>query len=61
MNTHVFIPKINMQVRVSEMRSRDTFGKESGWEMFSKDDFSRLTDQLVGVVLGLVALMLCLG
>lgn len=43
------------------MRSRDTFGETADWEMFSEDGFSRHTDQLIGVVLGLVAWLLCLG
>lgn len=38
-NTLIFIPKINVQVRVTEMRSRDIFGKASSWETFNKDGF----------------------
>lgn len=61
MNTHVFIPKIKMQVEVScGMRSRDIFGKASSWEIFSGDGFSSLIDQLTEV-LGLVAVLFWLA
>lgn len=60
LNTHVFILKIAIQLRVSEMRSRDSFGKTSASEMFNEDGFSSLIDQLIEV-LGLVAMLLWLG
>ena len=47
-------------MKVSEMRSRDSFGKASASEMFNEDDFSSLIDQLIEV-LGLVAMLLWLG
>lgn len=38
---YLCIPKINMQVRVSEMRSRNAFGKVQT-KMFSTSGFSHL-------------------
>lgn len=60
LNTHVFIPKIAIQLRVGEMRSRDSFDKTSASEMFNEDGFSSLIDQFIEV-LGLVAMLLWLG
>lgn len=60
LNTGVFIPKIAIQMKVSEIRSRDSFGKASASEMFNEDGFSSLIDQLIEV-LGLVAMLLWLG
>lgn len=56
-NTHVVIPKINTQVRISDMISRDIFGKASHWEMFCEGGFSSLIDQLRREVLGLVPVL----